>query len=43
MSSRAHQIVHERNRFVAFAFAAADAFIELDGGGRIAFADGQCI
>ena len=40
MSSRAHQIVHERNRFVAFAFAAADAFIELDGGERISFADG---
>ncbi len=38
MSSSASYIVHERNRFVAFAFAAADAFIELDRGGRIAFA-----
>ena len=40
MSSRVDQIVTNRNRFVAFAFAAADAFIELDRGETIAFADG---
>ncbi len=40
MSSRADQIIHERNRFVAFAFAAADAFIELDRGETMSFVDG---
>ena len=40
MSSRADQIVRERNRFVVFAFAAADAFMELDQDETIAFADG---
>ncbi len=40
MPSRVEQIVSDRNRFVAFAFAAADAFIELDRGETIAFVDG---
>lgn len=40
MSSRADQIIRERNRFVAFAFAAADAFMEIDQDETIAFADG---
>jgi len=31
---------HERDRFVAFAFAAADAFIEVDEAGSITFAGG---
>ena len=30
----------ERNRFVAFAFAAADAFLEIDCDETITFADG---
>lgn len=40
MSSQSKQIVHARNRFVAFAFAAADAFIELDRGETMTFVDG---
>ena len=40
MSYRADQIIRERNRFVAFAFAAADAFMEIDQDETIAFADG---
>ena len=40
MSSRVEQVVSERNRFVAFAFAAADVFIELERGETIAFVDG---
>ena len=40
MPSRADTIKHGRNRFVAFAFAAADAFIELDNGETMSFVDG---
>ncbi len=40
MSSQASRITHERNRFVAFAFAAADVFIELVGGETMSFVDG---
>ena len=40
MTSRTSQIAHERNRFVAFAFAAADAFIELERGETMSFVDG---
>ena len=40
MSTRAEQVIDARNRFVAFAFAAADAFIELDGGETMLFVDG---
>ncbi len=34
------QIRHERDRFVAFAFASADILLELDPDGRIMFANG---
>lgn len=34
------QLRHERDRFVAFAFASADILLELDGEGTVLFADG---
>jgi PAS domain S-box-containing protein len=34
------QVRHERDRFVAFAFASADILLELDPNGRILFANG---
>ena len=40
MSKRADQAIYARNRFVAFAFAAADAFIKLDDGETMFFVDG---
>lgn len=36
----AEQLRRDRDRFVAFAFAAADMLLELDGNGTVLFADG---
>lgn len=40
MGSALAQMRHERDRFVAFAFASADILLELDADGSILFADG---
>lgn len=40
LSATANPVKHERDRFVAFAFAAADMLLELDANHRIAYLDG---